>query len=66
MCESVVEKSPTAALQVWFSLTLMLPGPVRESTCFAWLVDTDNGNDYSGGIDVADGIGYCVGEIISG
>ena len=44
----------------------MLSGLVPESVRFASLADTDNGNDHSCGIDVADRIGYCVGEIISG
>ena len=65
MCELLVEKSYTIALPVRFSLTLISPGPVLESRRFTLLVDTDNGDGHSGGIVVAHGIGYCIGEAIS-
>ena len=61
----MVEKSPTVVLRAWFWPALMLSRSVQEFTRFAPLVDTDSGNDHGGRIDVADGIGHCVGETIS-
>ena len=62
----MVEKLPAAVPEVWFSPRLMLSRLVPESTCLTLLVDADNGNDHTGGIGVANGIRYGVGETISG
>ena len=66
VCESVVEKLPTAMPEVWFSPTLLLSRLVPGSVRLTSLVDTDNGNGHSSGIGVANGIRYCVGETVGG
>ena len=65
VCEQMVRKLPTAVPQAWFLPTLMLSKLVPESTRFASLVDTNNGNGHSRRISVANGIGHCIGETIS-
>ena len=61
-----VEKLPAAVPEAWLRPVLMTFRPVAESTRFAILVDTSNGNGHPGGVGVANGIRYGVGETICG
>lgn len=60
------EELPTGVPRACFSPTLRLSKLVPESARFASLVDTENRNGDSGSIGVANGIGYRVGETITG
>lgn len=65
LSEQVAKTFPTVVPIDSFSATMFLPMFVAKGTALTPLANTNDGNSHGGGIDVADGVGYCVGEAIS-